>query len=136
MLRRRVPALRLGSKGPGGDEKSLPYYVSVQRPRRKASASVATGLDARRVHPRKCPGFWALLSSSINRVNNHREGGNCARFLSFLSLSRAKRVNGHREGGLGGLGVAFLVTVVAFGPSCRVKHVLGGGGKESRKMRS
>ena len=67
MLRRRVPVLRLGSRGPGGDQKSL----------------------------RLCPQAFAECRACLG-VENHRETQNCRHFWTCDWSSRLKSVNGHK----------------------------------------
>ena len=128
MLRRRVPVLRLGSRGHGGDQKSL-------RKRSQAFASVGEcraflGVEKRREAQnyrhflrlafQKCEksqgsgASWsrnAELSTLdwrwvFKSVNNHRDGGgrgremqNCPHFWTGVGSSRFKSVNNHRDGG-------------------------------------
>ena len=131
MLRRGVPFLK--ALGPGGDQTSLPLHPQGARrePAKcrqsacKAPASVApTVTRMRRLihHPHKCR-FWTFVFlSHVNSVNNHKDATrrghhspNCRRFLDprlLVACQELSTVTTMRR-----IGVAILVTVVAFGPS-------------------
>ena len=76
MLRRRVPVLRLGSRGPGGDARSLRLWT-------QACASVRGASHLRR---------------TCRRNQNRRETQNCRHFWTRLGSSRLKSVNSHSQG--------------------------------------
>ena len=80
MRSRRVPVLRLGSRGPGGDARSLRLCPPSVRKRPRVS--------------------------KIKSVNSHRDRGgpgretqNCRHFWTRLRSSRLKNVNSHRDRG-------------------------------------
>ena len=93
MRSRRVPVLRLGSRGPGGDARSLRLCSPSVRKRPQAFASVG-----------EC--------RSSSGVANRRETQNCRHFWTRLASSRPKSVNSHRDRGVV---VAKPRTVVTFG---------------------
>ena len=81
MRSRRVPVLKLGSRGPGGDARSLRCVRKAFAKRSQASASVrkafAEGRTCRRVY----------------RVQNRRETQNCRHFLRF-ALQKCQQSQG------------------------------------------
>ena len=114
MRSRRVPVLRLGSRGPGGDARSLHL-------RSQASAIVRGGWDMpeRRKSSRNAELSALFYVSYYKSVNSHRDRGgpccetqNCRHFWTRLGSSRLTSVNSHRD-----RGVLFAKrrTVVTFG---------------------
>ena len=81
MRSRRVPVLRLGSRGPGGDARSLrcvrKAFARRSQSVRSRSQSFAEGRTCRRVH----------------RVQNRRETQNCRHFLRF-ALQKCQQSQG------------------------------------------
>ena len=104
---RRVPVLRLGSRGPGGDARSLRLCSPSVRKRPQASASVgecrASSGVANRRETQNCRHFYAKLSKSVtshrDRGGRGRETQNCRHFWTRLVSSRLNSVNNHRDRG-------------------------------------
>ena len=102
MRSRRVPVLKLGSRGPGGDAGSLrlcsqafaivrncPQASAIVRNRSQASAESRTWRrDENRRETQNCRDFWTRLASSrLESVNNHRDrGGSWSRNPELSSL--------------------------------------------------
>ena len=122
MRSRRVPVLRLGSGGPGGDQKSLRLCspsvrkhlqasVSVRECRR-VSESVAHRRDSQIVAKRRT--VVTFYASRLQSVNSHRDRGVVVakrRTVVTFYLSRLQSVNSHRDRGVV---VAKRRTVVTF----------------------
>ena len=100
MLRRRVPVLRLGSRGPGGDQQSLRLCSQSVCKHSRASESVG-----------KCCAFLG--------VENRRNAELSSLFT--LSLPKVSTVTGIR-----GVVVAKRRTVVTFGPQVSTVTRIGG----------
>ena len=118
MLRRRVPVLRLGSKGPGGDARLLRLWTqasAIVRNRSHLSASVrnrsqrvgharGTKIVAKR---RTVVTFGLVLRLRVSNVSTvtgirggpGRETHNCPHFWTRPESSRIKSVNSHRDRG-------------------------------------
>ena len=108
---RRVPVLRLGSGGPGGDARSLRLWTQAFASVRKCSEVFAEGRTCRRDENRRetrnCRHFWTRLGSSpLKSVNRHkdrrgrgRETQNCRHFWTRLGSSRLNSVIRHRDPG-------------------------------------
>ena len=103
MRSRRVPVLRLGSRGPGGDAKSLrlwpqPSAIVHKHPRRAGHAG-ETKIAAKR----RTVTFYVSYYDSVNchrdRGGRGRETQNCRHFWTRLASSRLKSVNCHRDRG-------------------------------------
>ena len=103
MRSRRVPVLKLGSRGPGGDARSL-------RCVRKAFASVRGGSDMPETKETKivakCRTVVTFLCFVLQKCQHHRDQGgrgretqNCRHFWTRLGSSRLKSVNSHRDRG-------------------------------------
>ena len=140
MRSRRVPVLRLGSRGPGGEARSLRLwsqaFASVRnRPPstailRKRSRSVGLVLDLRRTCRRRKSSRNAELSSlftfRITKVSTVTGIGGVVvakprtvrHFWTRLASSRLKSVNSHRDRGGGGRETS---TVVTFGLVLRLR---------------
>ena len=119
MRSRRVPVLRLGSRGPGGDARSLRLCSPSVRKRSQASASVrkrpqafASVRECRRVSrivgSRKSSRNAELSSlfslsvptaSTVTGIGGGRKTQTCRHFWTRLGSSRLKSVNGHRDRG-------------------------------------
>ena len=112
MRSRRVPVLRLGSRGPGGDARLLRLW-------RKRSQSFAI--------VRKRPQASAVRRT-CRRDENRRETQNCHHFLRFVSQKC------QQSQGIGGVVVAKRRTVITFYVSClkSVNSHRGSGGSWSR----
>ena len=82
MLRRRVPVLRLGSRGPGGDQKSV-------------SASVRQASGKRPASVREC--------RAVLGAEKRLETQNCRHFETSVGSSRRQSVNSHESQGSWGL---------------------------------
>ena len=107
---RRVPVLKLGSRGPGGDARSLRLcpqaFASVRnRPQSFAIVRGASDLPERLAKRRTVVTFYV---SRLKSVNSHRDRGgrgretqNCRYFWTRLGSSRLKSVNSHRDRGGG-----------------------------------
>ena len=129
MLYRKVPVLKVGVRGPGGDQTSF-FFASLCQIR-KAFASVATRLEGPRVASpvpvitfgnrspsvscRKCQQSqgWDVSGSQFPQLS----------LLLDLGVSSSCRVSKvSTVTGMGRVGVAISATVVAFGGSsaCRV----------------
>ena len=106
MLRRRVLILGLGSRGPGGDQKSLRLCPQASASVRKASASVRVSRipGSRKSSKRRTVvTFYAWRSKSFNS-HKDREGRccetkNCRHFWTRFGSSHLKSVNSHRARG-------------------------------------
>ena len=85
MLRRRVPVLKLGSRGPGGDARSLRLWTQASasvRKRSQAFASVRKRSQAfTSVHKRSQA---SAEGRTCRRDENRREMQNCRHFLRFV----------------------------------------------------
>ena len=119
MLCGRVPAFRLGSRGPGGDQKSLRLCP-------QAFASVRKGFAS----ARECRAFLG--------VENCRETRNCRNFETRVGSSRLKSANNHGDGGVV---VAKCRNVVTLGLAVglrdsKVSTVTGIGGVVVAKCRN
>ena len=124
MRSRRVPVLRLGSRGPGGDARSLRLCSQSVRKRSQSSASVrnrsrrvAHAGEAKIVAKRRTVVTFYVLH--YKNVNSHRDRGGRGRetqavvtfgHVSALRVSKALTVTG-----IGGVVVAKPRTVVTFG---------------------
>ena len=111
MRSRRVPALKLGSTGPGGGARSLRLcsqaFASVhKRPQASAECRTCVRLasDAKIVAKRRT--VVTFYISHYKSVNSHRDRGgrgcetqNCLQFWTRLVSSRVKSVNSHRDRG-------------------------------------
>ena len=114
MRSRRVPVLQLGSRGPGGDARSLRCVRKAFASVRKAFASVRN--RSRRVgHAGESTEFKIVAKrrtvvtfyvSHCKSVNSHRDRGgrgretpNCRHFWTRLASLRLKSVNSHRDRG-------------------------------------
>ena len=138
MRSRRVPVLRLGSRGPGGDARSLrlcpqafaivrkrPQSFAIVRKRPQSFASVRSrsqcvGLAGETKIVAKRRTVVTVYVSHYKSVNSHadqggrgRETQNCRHFWIRLGSSRLKSVNSHRDPW--GVVVAKRKTVVTFG---------------------
>ena len=120
MLRRRVHVLRLGSSGPGGDQKSLRLcpqaFARVRKAFTKRSQSFRKAFTKR---------------SRVSRIPRSREAQNCRHFRTCDWFSYFKSVNSH------GVLVVKRRTVVTFGlaPGSRVskcQQSRGSGGSWSQ----
>ena len=117
MLRRRVPVLGLGSRGPGGDQKSVSASV------RQASASVAQSWEWKNVSKRRTVVTLRLALglrvSKVSTVTSHRDRGGCGRETqncrNFGLAFRRRISNALTVTGIGGVLVAKRRTVVTFG---------------------
>ena len=124
MRSRRVSVLKLGSKGPGGDARSLRLWT-------QASASV-----------RKRPQSFAIVRGGSDRPEGRRSSRN-AELSSLFYVSYYKSVNGHRDRGGSWVVVAKRRTVVTFGLVLRlcvlkvsaVTGIGGGPGRETQNCR-
>ena len=88
MRSRRVPVLKLGSTGPGGDARSLrlsSQAFAIVRKRPQSFASVR--------------GLSDLCRACVGH-ENRRETQNCRHFWTCLVSSRLKSVNSHRDRGV------------------------------------
>ena len=111
MRSRRVPVLKLGSRGPGGDARSLRSCPQSVRNRSQSSASVrnrsrrvAHAVEAKIVAKRRpvvtfCVLHYKSLNSHRDRGGRGREIQNCRHFWTRLVSSRLKSVNSHRDRG-------------------------------------
>ena len=111
MRSRRVPVLKLGSRGPGGDARSLRCVRKASAKRPQAFASVRGGSDMperrnRRKSSRNVELSSLFYVSPYNSINRNRDRGgrgretqNCRRFWTRLVSSRLKSVNCHRDRG-------------------------------------
>ena len=120
MLCGRVPAFRLGSRSPGGDQKSLRLCP-------QAFASVRKGFAS----ARECRAFLG--------VENCRETRNCRNFETRVGSSRLKSANSRRDGGGRGREVQKCRHFGTCGGSSRFKSVnshrdRGGRGREVQKL--
>ena len=107
MRSRRVPVLRLGSRGPGGDARSLRLCPPSVRKRLQASASVgecrASSGIANRRETQNCRHFLRLAFQKCQQSQG--SGGSWSRnadlssLLARLGSSRLKSVNSHRDRG-------------------------------------
>ena len=107
MRSRRVPVLRLGSRGPGGDARSLRLCPPSVRKRLHASASVgecrASSGIANRRETQNCRHFLRLAFQKCQQSQG--SGGSWSRnadlssLLARLGSSRLKSVNSHRDRG-------------------------------------
>ena len=107
MLRKRVPILRLGSRGRGGYHKSLRLCSQSVRTRPQASASVEhfLGVENRR-ETQNCRHFRTCVgSSSLKRCQQSQGAGrSCSRnaelsFRTRVGSSRLKSVNHQMDRG-------------------------------------
>ena len=140
MRSRRVPVFRLGSRGPGGDARSLRLRsqasASVRKRWRRVGHPGGTKIVAKR---RTVVTFYVSYNKS---VNSHRDRGgrgreNCRHFRTRPVSSRLKSVNSHRDrGGRGRENCRHFWTRFA---SSRLKSVNSHrdrGGSWSRKLSS
>ena len=108
MRSRRVPVLKLGSRGPGGDARSLRLCSQSVHKRPQAFASVrkrpqalAEGRTCRRVQNRRetqnCRHFSRFVLQKCQQSEGSggpgRETQNCRHFWTRLASSRRKSVN-------------------------------------------
>ena len=153
MRSRRVPVLRLGSTGPGGDARSLRLRPQASASVRGASHLCRTCIGLASDLPEtkivaKCRTVVTFYVSYLKSVNGHRDRGgrgrkaqNCRHFWTRLGSSRFRSVNSHTDRG-------FLVAkrrnVVTFGlvSGLRVSKVStvtcrdrGGPGRETQNCR-
>ena len=113
MRRRRVPVLRLGSRGPGGDARLLRLWTqafAIVRNRsqpfaivRNRSRCVGLAGETKIVAKRRTT-FRVSKVSIVTGIGGGRgrETQNCRHFWTRLGSSRLKSVNSHRDRGGGG----------------------------------
>ena len=101
MLRRRVPVLRLGSRGPGGDARSLRLCPQAPAIIRNRSRRVGgTKIVAKRRTVVTCyVSYYKSVNSHRDRGGPGRETQNCRHFWTRLASSRLKGVNSYRDRG-------------------------------------
>ena len=88
----RVPVLRLGSRGPGGDARSLRLCPPSVRKRSQAFAEGRTC--------RNCRHFWTrLVSSRLESVNSHRDRGGPGRETQNCLFASQKCQQSQGSGG-------------------------------------
>ena len=112
MLRRRVPVLRLGSRGPGGDARSLRLCPPSVRTRPQAFASVG-----------KC--------RASSGVANRRETQNCRHFLR-LALQKCQQSQGSRGSWSQNAELSSLLESSRVFASQKCQQSQGSGGSWSR----
>ena len=104
MRSRRVPVLKLGSRGPGGDARSYRCVrkASAKRSRRVGHAGEST--ESKIVAKRRT--VVTFYVSHYKSVNSHRDRGgrgretqNSRHFWTRLGSSRLKRAKSHRDRG-------------------------------------
>ena len=112
MRSRRVPVLRLGSRGPGGDARSLRLCSPSVRKRPQAlgpKVSTVTGIGGVVVAKRRTVVTFGLVSGlCVSKVptvtgiggGRGRETQNCRHFWTRLGSSRLKSANSHRDRGV------------------------------------
>ena len=120
MRSRRVPVLKLGSRGPAGDARSLrcvrKAFASPQSVRKRSQAFASVRNRSRRVgHAGESTEFKIVAKrrtvvtfyvSHFKSANSHRDRGsrgretqNCRHFWARLASTRLKSVNSHRDRG-------------------------------------
>ena len=108
-LHRRVPVSRLGSRGPGGGQKTLRLCSQSVRKRLQASASVARFWESKIVAKRRTVVTFGLAlglrvskESTVTRIGGVAvaKTQNCRHFWTGVGSPRLKSLNSHRIGGL------------------------------------
>ena len=118
MRSRRVPVLKLGSRGPGGDASLLRLWTQNRSQasaiirNRSRCVGLVSDLPERenRRETQNCRHFSTRLGYlRLKSVNSHRDRGgrgretqNCRHFWTRLGSSRLKSTNSHRDRGGGG----------------------------------
>ena len=104
MRSRRVPVLRLGSRGPGGDARWLRLCPQAFASVRNRSQCVGLAGETKIVAKRRIVvtfyvSHYKSVSSHTDRGGRVRETQNCRHFWTRLASSRLKSVNNHRDRG-------------------------------------
>ena len=151
MRSRRVPVLKLGSRGPGVQEATRGRCVvfaknpqaSANRPRRVGHAGESTEskiVAKRRIVVTFHVSHYKSVHSHRDRGGRGRESQNCRHFWTRLGSSRLKSVNSHRDRGARGRETQTCRHFWTCLESSRVKSVnshrdRGGRGRETQNCR-
>ena len=94
MLRRRVPVLRLGSRGPGGDQKSLRLCRKAPASVRLCRAFLAVEMVAKR---RTIVTFWTLRYKSVNSHRACGAGGGLHKCLTSRKIILQTKISNAKK---------------------------------------
>ena len=145
MLRRRVPVLKLGSRGPGGDARSLRLWTQAFAIVRNRPQAFTEGQTCRRNENRRetqnCRHFLRFVLQKCQQSQG--SGGSWTRNAELSSLLDSSYVfasQKYQPSGIGGVVDAKCRTVVTFGLVLRLRvskvSTVGDRGGRGREMQN